>query len=196
MSTQTFKELLGITGLSLKQFSDQYNIPYRTCQNWVADVSTPPPYVLELLNYRIETEKKMEDNKIKKFEIVKNTIEIKGTNRDLITAGCTQDQSDANPEIINSSATKKDALEALKSFRTDINELSGGSLYVITEFYVEENIYDEDGEWVSGGDVSAYTVPIIKVISKPSYKTVGTFNNMKDAVICLGELDEGFLSFN
>jgi hypothetical protein len=34
---------------------------------------------------------------------------------------------------------------------------SAGTYYLVTEYCVEENEYDEDGEWVSGGDVLEFS---------------------------------------
>ena len=30
---------------------------------------------------------------------------------------------------------------------------SGGVFFKVTEYYIEENEYDDDGEWISGGDI-------------------------------------------
>ena len=53
----TFKEVLEVSGMTLKQFSNYFGIPYRTVQDWHAEKRTPPDYVLSLLLYKIENEK-------------------------------------------------------------------------------------------------------------------------------------------
>lgn len=50
---------------------------------------------------------------------------------------------------------KEDALRELKKYQSEIRTIYGnaGKGYSVTEYYVEENEYDEDGEWIGGGDV-------------------------------------------
>lgn len=90
-----------------------------------------------------------------KYEIMRITREISYKDRHEIKEGCTLDQSNQEPKIIKSFDGKDEALEALKSYQSDIQKLSGGAgpYYSVTEYYVEENEYDENGDWVSGGDV-------------------------------------------
>lgn len=45
----TIKELRTLTGLSQKAFSDKYEIPKRTIEDWEAERRTPPEYVIKLL---------------------------------------------------------------------------------------------------------------------------------------------------
>ena len=45
----TIKELRSLTGLSQKFFSDKYEIPKRTIEDWEAERRTPPEYVIKLL---------------------------------------------------------------------------------------------------------------------------------------------------
>lgn len=49
----TIKEIRELTGLNKKDFADKYNIPYRTIQNWEADINKCPEYVLELLEFKV-----------------------------------------------------------------------------------------------------------------------------------------------
>ena len=92
---------------------------------------------------------------IVKFELRKNNIEISYKNRTEIAEGCSLNQNDQDPEVIKSFEHKDDALLELQNYKTDIRELSGraGKYYSVTEYYVEENTYDEDDEWESGGDI-------------------------------------------
>lgn len=94
-----------------------------------------------------------------KFEVRKNSIEVPYKKRNLIKQGCAAGVEDSNPEIIESYSDKETALEALKNFKTEVARMAGQahSYYIVTEYYVEENSYDEDGEWVSGGDVWGIT---------------------------------------
>lgn len=51
--------------LTIKDISERFEIPYRTVQNWVGGVSTPPPYVIKLIWYNIINEDIIEENKIR-----------------------------------------------------------------------------------------------------------------------------------
>lgn len=53
-----FNEILEKSGLNQSDFSRKFNIPLRTIQNWNREERIPPDYVLELLNFAIEAEKK------------------------------------------------------------------------------------------------------------------------------------------
>lgn len=52
-----FKDLLEKSGMNIKQFSEYFNIPYRTVQNWKIGDRKCPPYLVDLMRYKIETEK-------------------------------------------------------------------------------------------------------------------------------------------
>lgn len=118
-----------------------------------------------------------------KFEIKENTREISYENRTEIKAGCTLRQNNQEPIMIKSYDSKEQALEVLKEYKTDIRELSGtaGTYYSITEYYVEENEYDKDGEWVSGGDIWEFSKMTIELVKKPSCDTIEFFDNYEEA---------------
>ena len=50
----TFKKLREQSGMNLKQFAEYFDIPYRTIQNWEADVNKCPNYLLKLMQYKLE----------------------------------------------------------------------------------------------------------------------------------------------
>ena len=58
------KELREKMGMNRREFSDYYGIPYRTVQDWEAEKRELPDYLLRLLKYRAEIERriKSEDN--------------------------------------------------------------------------------------------------------------------------------------
>ena len=59
-----------------------------------------------------------------------------------------------SPCILKTFDKKEDALDALKDFKSTFYERdSDGRYYEVTEYYVEENEYDDEGEWISGGDI-------------------------------------------
>lgn len=55
----TFKELRTSTGMNIKEFSDYFNIPYRTMQNWESERRQCPEYLLDLMKYKLLNENKI-----------------------------------------------------------------------------------------------------------------------------------------
>jgi len=53
-----FREILHNSGMNIKQFSEYFEIPYRTVQNWKSGSRKCPDYVLKLILYRLENENK------------------------------------------------------------------------------------------------------------------------------------------
>lgn len=53
----TFKEVREQSGMNLKQFSEYFEIPYSTIQNWEGGHRCCPEYLLKLMQYKIETAK-------------------------------------------------------------------------------------------------------------------------------------------
>ena len=45
----TIKEIRALTGLSQAKFSEKYEIPKRTIENWEGEQREPPAYVIKLL---------------------------------------------------------------------------------------------------------------------------------------------------
>ena len=52
-----FKSLRERSGMSMKQFSEYFEIPYRTVQNWDAGINKCPDYLLKLMEYKLNHEK-------------------------------------------------------------------------------------------------------------------------------------------
>lgn len=50
------KEIRKKSGLSQKKFAEKYGLPYRSVENWEEGSRKPPDYVLDLLNFRVETD--------------------------------------------------------------------------------------------------------------------------------------------
>lgn len=53
----TIKELRKAAGMTQKAFAEYFNIPRRTVEDWEADKRTPPPYLLDLMMYKLKNEK-------------------------------------------------------------------------------------------------------------------------------------------
>ena len=137
---------------------------------------------------------------MKKFELRKNSIEVSWKNRKTIKEGITTTQDDQYPEIVKSFDNLEDAKNELQKYKSNIRELSGGAgkYYLIEEYYIEENTYDKDGEWLEGGDILEFSKIIIELVEKPSYDTLATFDNMEEAEEAYNDYEgenEVYLSF-
>ena len=137
---------------------------------------------------------------MKKFELRKNSIEVSWKNRKTIKEGITTTQDDQYPEIVKSFDNLEDAKNELQKYKSNIRELSGGAgkYYLIEEYYIEENTYDKDGEWLEGGDIWEFSKIIIELVEKPSYDILATFDNMEEAEEAYNDYEgenEVYLSF-
>ena len=93
---------------------------------------------------------------MKKYDLVKFTDEIKAAFARRFRPGDAVIGGDK--EDVTSFVTKEEALEALSWYRNSYTLYSGGAIglfFDVEEFAIEENEYDDDGEFVSGGDVLA-----------------------------------------
>lgn len=88
--------------------------------------------------------------KFMKFILFKNEGEVKR-----YYEGCTTDRSDTNPEVIKSFDNKNEALKELKKYKTSVTDFK--SYCLVEEYYVEEQIQNEEGEFVDGGDIWDYS---------------------------------------
>ena len=52
----TIREMRTSLGNTQSEFASRYNIPFRTIQNWEAGVRTPPEYIAELLENRVQAD--------------------------------------------------------------------------------------------------------------------------------------------
>ena len=66
MSDETFckkiKDLRESTGQNRKEFCEKFDIPYRTMTDWELGHRNAPPYVLRLLTYYVNMQKKLAEN--------------------------------------------------------------------------------------------------------------------------------------
>jgi DNA-binding transcriptional regulator YiaG len=58
MTKMTFKELREGSGMSRGQFAEHFEIPYRTVQNWELGLRECPEYLLKLIQFKLDNEKK------------------------------------------------------------------------------------------------------------------------------------------
>ena len=52
-SKMTVKQVRALTKLSQAKFAAKYHIPLATLENWERGIRTAPPYVVELLYFRV-----------------------------------------------------------------------------------------------------------------------------------------------
>ena len=77
----------------------------------------------------------------------------------------------------------EEAQEELKKLKTDIKENHyNTTFYTVTEYYIEENEYDEDGDWVTGGDIYDFSEMNIDVVECETRKHLGTFHDFESAL--------------
>lgn len=119
---------------------------------------------------------------MKKYVLKKDSIEVKYKDRKEIAPGVVLSSDNQEPETIKLFNNKEDALKELQKYKSSIAKHTyNGTIYVVEEYYVEENTYDEDGEWLEGGDVWEFSQMEIELVEKPSFDTLAVFDNMKDA---------------
>lgn len=64
METMTVRELRHKYGMTQKQFSEYFEIPFNTLQYWEYNKSKCAPYLLKLMIYKLETDENL-NKKIK-----------------------------------------------------------------------------------------------------------------------------------
>lgn len=120
---------------------------------------------------------------MKKYEVKENTIEVNYKNRKNIKAGVSLESENQEPITIASCETLEEAQEELKKLKTDIKENHyNTTFYTVTEYYIEENEYDEDGDWVTGGDIYDFSEMNIDVVECETRKHLGTFHDFESAL--------------
>ena len=53
----TIKEMRIASGMTQKAFADYFSIPKRTIEDWEGERRTPPPYLPDLMLYKLKNEK-------------------------------------------------------------------------------------------------------------------------------------------
>jgi hypothetical protein len=138
---------------------------------------------------------------MKKYELLKDSIEVSWKNRKMIREGVTFDGADRNPEKVASFDDLDQARLELQKYESSITELSSplGKCFRVEEYFIEENHYDDEGEWEGGGDVWGYSKMSIQLVEIPGFNTLAVFNNMDFAESALDNYsgdNEVYLSFN
>lgn len=115
---------------------------------------------------------------MKKYNVYKATREIKEKYISEIVQGCTFFCDGVSEELIKSCDTLEEAKEVLARHNTDITAYDG--CYLVTEYCILPEIYDEDGEIVESGDTVEITEMKISVEDE-EWNVVKTFDNLKEA---------------
>lgn len=103
--------------------------------------------------------------------------------------------TNCDTELISTFNTLADAEKELAKRKTDIRKYSGtcGSFFRMEEYFIEENAYDEEGEWVSGGDVPDFSKMEIEVEVRNNeddyWRTLKICNSLKEADEVMHEYD-------
>lgn len=120
---------------------------------------------------------------MKKFEAINSTYEVGYKDRKKIKPGACLDMEVPDPVTVARYDTLEEAQAKLKEFKTDIKENHyNGTYYNVTEYYIEENEYDEDGDWLTGGDIYDFSEMNINVVECETRKDLGTFHDFESAL--------------
>ena len=118
-----------------------------------------------------------------KFEIVAKHLDVpKVQGRDIVE-GCTSEKGDS--EVLESFEFKDDAIKALKNYRTEVARVHEcmikGVIYMVTEYYAMENVYDDAGKCVDS-TVLGITGLHINVVDESNNTVIGSYDNYGDAI--------------
>lgn len=121
-----------------------------------------------------------------KYELRRCNEEISYKNKMSIEGLCWSFETET--DLIKSFDNKEDALKELEKYEADLSLQSNGNYkyFTVEQYFVIEAEYDEDDEWIAGGDIWGWTPLKIELIKK--YDTRGkddvilaTFDNYKEA---------------
>lgn len=117
----------------------------------------------------------------KVFELKRDTRELSWKERTDIKEGCTVYCQD--PDTVKRFTNLAEAMEELAKYETKICKLSGtcGVYFLIEEYYVEESVYNEDDEWIEGGDIHGFSAISISLIDDDTDEVIKAFDNWSDA---------------
>lgn len=123
---------------------------------------------------------------MRKYDLVKRTMEFNRRDRREIKQGCTA--LDPDPEYIKTFDDLEEAKKELAKRKTSISKFENHNMtfYSVEEYVIEENEfeYDEDEKkLVQTGFIDTLeTTPMkIEVVETPSYETLGVYSSMEEA---------------
>ena len=90
------------------------------------------------------------------YELMEISAEILYKDRKRIKPGiCLEYNYDRNPSLVETFASTEKAMEELGKRKSTVVYM--GRYFLVTEYYVEESEYDEEGDWISGGNIWGYS---------------------------------------
>ena len=118
-----------------------------------------------------------------KYEIIQNRAKFYSGIRYKIVSGCTLDSFEFEPAVIRSYDTKAQALAEFDKLTARIEKMGIGigTYYMVTEYYLQKNKYDNNGNWIDCLKIYKFSPINIKIIEINSSDIIGTFNNFADA---------------
>lgn len=114
---------------------------------------------------------------MKKYELKKCSAEFTWKERKEIKEGCTI--YDVEPEKLEELEDLEKAEEELSKYETEIS-MSGG-LFSVTEYMIQENEYNEEGEWTGEGRVWSFSKMKIEVVECGTMDLIGTAESYEEA---------------
>lgn len=96
-----------------------------------------------------------------KYIVKEASIEV-GYKKASIESGCTIGVEDTTPAVIAAFDTYEEALQELAKHESSIQypmSNHGTSYAYVTEYYIEKEIYDEDGDWMDGEFLDTTEMP-------------------------------------
>lgn len=119
------------------------------------------------LLYLTDPDKNAEEHsKKKKWGLIKNDITFPCKDKNKIEQGCTASiprMQKEVPELLLEFDNLEDAQRELSKYTSEIEleETTVGSYWRFTEYSIEELNFDENGEWMPGGDIWAFSeIPV------------------------------------
>lgn len=114
---------------------------------------------------------------MKKYELKKCSAEFAWKERKEIKEGCTM--YDVEPERLEEFESLEKAEEELMKYETEISE--SGGLFSVTEYMIQENEYDDEDEWIGGGDVWSFSKMEIEIVDNETLELIGTAKSYEEA---------------
>lgn len=99
---------------------------------------------------------------MKKYEIREANAEVFYKEKKELYEGNAQEYNirktcNGDTELIAAFDTVEEAKEELKKYKTRISYEPYHKIYLFREYFIEENEYDTDGEWIGGGTIWEYS---------------------------------------
>lgn len=123
---------------------------------------------------------------MRKYDLVKRTMEFNRKNRREIKEGCTA--LDPDPEYIKTFDDLEEAKKELAKRKTSVSKFENHNMtfYSVEEYVIEENEFefDEDTgelEQTDFGDTLEITPMKIEVVEIPSYETIAICSSLEEA---------------